>query len=124
MTMQETFREFSFEAAHQTPPFSTLHGHSFRVLVTLHGEPDPVFGWSHNLYEVEPLIEQVKGLVDHKYLNDVPGLEMPTLENLTRWLWTELDQRLAGVGRVTVRRGNDGQTEGCTVSRQPELTHA
>ncbi len=59
MTMQETFREFSFEAAHQTPPFSTLHGHSFRVLVTLHGEFDPVF-----------------------------------------------------------------QAEGCTVSRQPELTHA
>src|ERR1700712_899917 len=107
MIAQETFREFSFEAAHATPPYSELHGHSFRVSVSLHGEPVPVFGWSHNLYEVEPLLDQVKGLVDHKCLNDVPGLETPTLENVTRWMWTQLDQRLSGVGKVTVRRGND-----------------
>ena len=61
--------------------------------------------------------------MDHKYLNDVPGLETPTLENLTHWLWAELDSRLTGVGRVTVRRGNDGQAEGCTVSRQSETAH-
>ena len=123
MTAQETFREFSFEAAHATPPYSGLHGHSFRVSVSLHGEPDPVFGWSHNLYEVDPVFEEVKSLVDHKYLNDVPGLETPTLENVTRWMWAQLDQRLAGVGKVTVRRGNDGQAEGCTVSRKLEATN-
>ena len=122
-TTQETFREFSFEAAHATPPYSGLHGHSFRVAVALTGVPDPIFGWSHNLYEVDPLIDEVRGMVDHKYLNDVPGLETPTLENVTRWMWTELDRRLLGVDKVTVRRGNDGQAEGCTISRQRDSNH-
>lgn len=116
MPTQETFCEFSFEAAHATPPYSGLHGHSFQVRIALRGEPDPVFGWSHNLYEVEPMVDEVRRLVDHRYLNDVPGLEVPTLENLTRWMWDELTRRVAGVERVTVRRGNDGAAEGCTVS--------
>lgn len=124
MTVQETFREFSFEAAHATPPYSGLHGHSFRVLVALQGEPDPVFGWSHNLYEVEPLLDEVKEIVDHKYLNDVSGLEVPTLENVTRWMWVELNRRLRGVERVTVRRGNDGQAEGCTITNASPMAAA
>ena len=111
--MQETFLEFTFEAAHQTPPFSGLHGHSFRTREYLHGTPDPVFGWSHNLYEVEPLVDRVRQLLDHKYLNDVAGLEVPTLENLARWIWRRLDQEIAGVDRVELSRGADGSAEGC-----------
>jgi len=116
--MTETFKEFTFEAAHQIPPHSGLHGHSFKVVVFLQGEPDPVFGWSHNLYEVESAIEQVKSQLDHKYLNAVAGLEVPSLENVARWLWQELDSRLVGVDRVVVSRGFDGSAEGCTCSRQ------
>lgn len=111
--MQETFLEFCFEAAHQTPPFSELHGHSFRVRLYLRGEPDPVFGWSHNLYEVEPVVGRLREQLDHKYLNDVEGLSVPTLENLTRWIWQRLDGAIAGVHRVEVSRGRDGSAEGC-----------
>ena len=114
--MQETFIEFTFEAAHQTPPFSGLHGHSFRARVYLRGEPDPVYGWSHNLYEVEPVIAGMRDELDHKYLNDVAGLEVPSLENVTRWLWQRLDGRLRGVDRVELRRGADGSAEGCCFS--------
>ncbi len=114
----ETFKEFTFEAAHQIPPHSGLHGHSFKVVVFLQGEPDPVFGWSHNLYEVETAIEQVKSQLDHKYLNAIHGLEVPSLENVARWIWQELDTRLAGVDRVVVSRGFEGSVEGCTCSRR------
>jgi 6-pyruvoyltetrahydropterin/6-carboxytetrahydropterin synthase len=114
--MQETFLEFTFEAAHQTPPFSSLHGHSFRVTVYLRGAPDPVFGWSHNLYEVEPVVDGVRRELDHKFLNDIEGLSVPTLENLTRWIWRRLDSSIAGVDRVVVSRGAPGSTEGCIYS--------
>ena len=119
--MTETFKEFTFEAAHQVPPHSGLHGHSFKVVVFLQGERDPVFGWSHNLYEVESAIEQVKSQLDHKYLNAIDGLEVPSLENMAQWLWQELDTKLVGLDRVTVSRGFDGSAEGCTCSRRPEV---
>lgn len=112
--MFETFKEFTFEAAHETPPYSTLHGHSFRVELVLRGEPHPRFGWSHNLDDVEAIVAGLKSEVDHRYLNDIRGLEVPTLENITRWIWERLDAELKGLDRVIVRRGCIGQTEGCS----------
>ena len=114
--MIETLKDFTFEAAHQLPPFSGLHGHSFLVQVFLRGEPDPVYGWSHNLYEVEKVVEKVRLKVDHTYLNDIEGLEHPSLENVARWIWGQLSTELDGLDRVVVRRGPDGLAEGCTYS--------
>ncbi|MFM9942409.1 MAG: 6-pyruvoyl trahydropterin synthase family protein [Hyphomicrobiaceae bacterium] len=113
--MMETFKQFSFEAAHQTPPYSGLHGHSFVVCLYLTGEPDPVYGWTHNMTELEKSIDAIRQQIDHKYLNDVEGLEVPTLENVTRWLCDRLDQCVAGLDRVAVQRGRDGQMEGCVM---------
>ena len=112
--MIETFREFTFEAAHQTPPYSGLHGHSFLVRIFLRGEPDPHFGWSHNMYDVEPVVDAVRRDLDQRYLNDVPGLQVPTLENVARWLWDRMSPMLPGLHRVTVQRGTPGMVEGCT----------
>lgn len=114
--MQQTLKEFGFDAAHQTPPHSGLHGHSFRVEVVLTGTPDPVFGWTHNLNEVEPVIDAVRRELDQRYLNDIEGLSVPTLENLARWIWHRLDDRLEGLEHVTVRRGQPGMSEGCAYS--------
>ena len=112
--MMETYKEFTFEAAHETPPFSALHGHSFRVELVLRGEADPRYGWSHNLDDVETVVTKLKSEIDHCYLNRVKGLEVPTLENVTRWIWERLDPELHGLDRVVVRRGYTGQVEGCS----------
>lgn len=114
--MQQTIKEFGFEAAHQTPPFSGLHGHSFRVEVVLGGDPVPMFGWSHNLDEIEPVIDAVRRELDHRYLNDIEGLSVPTLENVARWIWHRLASQLQGLERVVVRRGQPGHSEGCVYS--------
>ena len=113
--MLETFKQFTFEAAHQTPPYSGLHGHSFTVCVYMRGEPDPVYGWSHNLDEVDAAVEAVKREVDHKYLNDVDGLAVPTLENVTNWIFQRLSKAIPGVDRVVVQRGTEGRAEGCSI---------
>lgn len=117
--MSETFCEFSFEAAHRTPPYSDLHGHSFLVRVALRGPSDPVFGWSHNMYEVEPILEEVRSELDHRYLNDIDGLEVPTLENVARWVWRRVENRISGLDHVMVSRGTEGRREGC-IYRGPE----
>jgi len=39
--------------------------------------------------------------LDHRYLNEIPGLENPTSENLARWIWCRVD--LPGLSRITVR---------------------
>jgi len=111
--MTEMFCEFSFEAAHETPPYSKLHGHSFFVRIVLKGPPDPVYGWSHNLYDVEPVLEEVREQLNHRYLNEIEGLEVPTLENLARWLWDRISARLSGLDQVIVYRGTEGRREGC-----------
>ena len=114
--MLETFVEFTFEAAHQIPPHSGLHGHSFKAVVYLTGEPDRVFGWTHNLYDVEAIVESTRTALDHKYLNEIEGLEVPSLENVAAWIWHRLDKEIVGLDRVMVRRGVDGAGEGCSYS--------
>ena len=112
----ETFKEFAFEAAHRSPPFEGLHGHSFKVQVFMQGERDPVYGWSHNLYEVDEILNAVRQQLDHKYLNDIEGLSYATLENVTHWIWNQLEPKLVGLSRVVLSRGRDGQVEGCICS--------
>jgi 6-pyruvoyltetrahydropterin/6-carboxytetrahydropterin synthase len=113
----ETYKEFSFEAAHKVPPYSDVHGHSFRVCVSIHGEPDATYGWSANLYDVETIVEKVQGELDHRYLNDIAGLEMPSLENLAKWLFDKFDGKIQGLESVHVSRGASGQSEGCIYRR-------
>lgn len=112
--MIETFREFTFEAAHQLPPFSGLHGHSFMVEVVVTGPSDVEFGWATSLIDIEPHIEALRQDLDHKYLNDIDGLEVPSLENVAAWIWRRLDRVVPGLDRVVVRRGVAGRGEGCT----------
>lgn len=109
----ETFKEFTFEAAHQLQPFSGLHGHSFRVQIYMQGEPDPVYGWAANLYEVEERLSTLRGKLDHTYFNNIEGLEIPSLENVARWIWQKLHNEVPGLDRVLVRRGCEGDAEGC-----------
>lgn len=109
----ETYKEFNFEAAHELPPHSPMHGHSFKVCVHIVGEPDPVFGWPVSLYDLDSHIEEIKKIVDHTTLNAIDGLSVPSLENLAAWVWTKLKDPFPGLDRIAVSRGFEGQSEGC-----------
>jgi 6-pyruvoyltetrahydropterin/6-carboxytetrahydropterin synthase len=114
--MLETFIEFTFEAAHSLPPYSGIHGHTFRVTVYLTGEQDPVFGWTHNLYEVEEVIAATRKQLDNSFLNEIDGLAVPSLENVATWIWSRLNESLVGLDRIAISRGMDGSQEGCVYS--------
>ncbi len=105
----ELTREYAFEAAHRLPRVSPdhkcarLHGHSFRVEVSVAGETDPRTGWLMDFAEITAVVEPLlRGELDHRTLNDVPGLENPTSEVLCGWLWARLRPRFPGLSCVTV----------------------
>lgn len=119
----EVFKEFVFDAAHRladaVPPghrYARLHGHSFHVEVVVRGTPDPTTGWIIDFAAIETAIQQVRAELDHTYLNEIDGLAVPTLENLSQWIWHRLQPQLPGLHRVVIRRGRGG--EGC--SYQPD----
>ena len=111
------YKEFSFEAAHFLPsappghPNARVHGHSFRVRVTLDGEPDETTGVVMHLDDVEAAVTDAREALDHRFLNEVEGLSLPTLERISIWLWDRLHNRLSGLAEIEVAR--DSCHEGC-----------
>jgi 6-pyruvoyltetrahydropterin/6-carboxytetrahydropterin synthase len=111
------YKEFGFEAAHFLPsappghPNARLHGHSFRVRVTLDGEPDEGSGLVMNLDDVEGALGDVRDSLDHRFLNEIEGLSQPTLERIAIWLWDRLHNRLPGLAEIEIAR--DSCHEGC-----------
>ena len=105
----ELTREYGFEAAHRLPRVpaehkcARMHGHSFRVEVCVAGDVDPELGWLMDFADISAVVEPLLlRELDHRTLNDVPGLENPTSENLSVWLWTRLSSRIPKLAAVTV----------------------
>jgi 6-pyruvoyltetrahydropterin/6-carboxytetrahydropterin synthase len=48
--------------------------------------------------------------LDHRYLNDIEGLDNPTSENIARWLWRQLQPTLPLLNKIAVR---ETCTSGC-----------
>jgi 6-pyruvoyltetrahydropterin/6-carboxytetrahydropterin synthase len=114
------YKKFSFEAAHFLPtapkghPNSRIHGHSFEVEVAIDGTPAPDSGLIMHFGELEKVIEKVRQQLDHHFLNEVDGLEHPTLENITLWIWQKLAPGLKGLAQIEVKRPTC--REGCIYS--------
>jgi 6-pyruvoyltetrahydropterin/6-carboxytetrahydropterin synthase len=100
--------EFRFEAAHRLPHVpaghkcARLHGHSFRVELAIEGPVNPKTGWFIDFGDLYRIWEPIQDVLDHHYLNEVPGLENPTSEVLSRWIWDKLRPSLPALRRVTL----------------------
>ncbi len=53
-------------------------------------------------HELSKICQNVLKNVDHKLLNEVPGLSNPTTENLTAWLFENLKKNLKDLSQVQV----------------------
>lgn len=97
-------KAYRFEAAHETlwGGATCLHGHSYLVELVVGGECDPRLGWLMDYAEIGARFDGLHKAVDHRLLNEVEGLEDPTLEGLRQWLKTRLAERLEGLQDLRV----------------------
>lgn len=115
--MFELTKEFTFESAHRLPHVpeghkcGRLHGHSFRVEVGVVGPLDEAAGWVVDYADVKAPVKPIIATLDHCYLNEIDGLENPTSEVISRWIWNQLVHQLRGLSHVTVR---ETCTSSCT----------
>ncbi|HYM80345.1 MAG TPA: 6-carboxytetrahydropterin synthase QueD [Candidatus Limnocylindria bacterium] len=105
----ELSKEYRFEAAHRLPMVPAghkchrMHGHSFRVDVRVAGEVDPHLGWLIDFGEITAHVEPLlRDELDHRVLNEIPGLENATSELLCLWLWRRLKPLLPELVELTV----------------------
>ena len=61
--------------------------------------------------DIEAALAETRDALDHRFLNDVEGLESPTLERIAMWLWDRLHNRLPGLAEIQISR--DSCHEGC-----------
>jgi len=118
----ELYKQFTFEAAHRLPHVpdghkcARLHGHSFGVELRVTGPIDPQLGWVMDFADIKERFAPLHAQLDHRYLNELPGLENPTSENLARWIWDRLKPTLPGLSAVQVR---ETCTSGCIYRGEP-----
>jgi 6-pyruvoyltetrahydropterin/6-carboxytetrahydropterin synthase len=112
----EIYREFTFEAAHRLPHVpeghkcARLHGHSYRVSVHVEGPVGAQSGWVRDFADLAEAWRPLHDALDHRYLNDVDGLDNPTSEVVAAWIWDRLTGALPGLSAVGVR---ETCTSGC-----------
>jgi 6-pyruvoyltetrahydropterin/6-carboxytetrahydropterin synthase len=101
-------RTYRFESAHHLPHLpdghkcKNLHGHNYRVEIVKQGTPD-ARGFVQDFADLDAEIAPLIKTVDHRLLNDVPGLENPTAEVIAAWFFN----RIAGCERVRVWENDD-----------------
>ena len=104
----ELIKTFRFDAAHQlvgvpdAHKCRRLHGHSYRVDVHVAGEVDPVSGMVMDFGLIVAAVGPLMERLDHRLLNEIPGLENATSERIAHYIWTHVKPSLPGLSALTI----------------------
>jgi 6-pyruvoyltetrahydropterin/6-carboxytetrahydropterin synthase len=101
-------KQFAFEAAHVLPHHqgkcSRLHGHSYRLDVSVAGPLQYEGAATGMVVDFDELAHIVRATIidrlDHRHLNDT--IENPTSENIVVWIWRRLAPQLPGLAELTL----------------------
>jgi 6-pyruvoyltetrahydropterin/6-carboxytetrahydropterin synthase len=109
-------KEYGFEAAHfiynHPGKCRNLHGHSYRLFVSLEGEVDPGTGMIIDFDDLSKIVnEHVLSRLDHRFLNDL--IPLSTAENIALWIWEQLRPVLPGLTQIEVFETQDN----CVIHR-------
>ena len=105
--MYELMAEETFDAAHQLKgyqgPCENLHGHTFRVQVTIGGEKLRKEGFLLDFKEIKSALREILSEFDHHNLNELAYFksENPTSENLAKVFFLMIEKKFP-VKKVTV----------------------
>jgi 6-pyruvoyltetrahydropterin/6-carboxytetrahydropterin synthase len=112
--MYEVSVDESFAAAHNLRNYKgkceNLHGHNYKVRVTLAGEELDSAGLLYDFVHLKQAIQGVIRTLDHTYLNELPPFDVvnPSAENIARYIYDQTAKHLpraangAGIASITV----------------------
>ena len=106
----EITKAVTFEAAHymggkpEGHPYRNVHGHSFRLEATVAGTVLPGAEWVQDFSDLAAILSETAEKLDHRLLNEIAGLDVPTLERIAVWAATDLKPKLPGLKRVVLAR--------------------
>lgn len=75
-----------------------VHGHNFRVQVTIEGERLDDTGMLVDFIDVKKSMQDVIARLDHQFLNEIPPFDVknPSAENIAEHFYAAMNQDLAG----------------------------
>ncbi len=104
----ELKQHFQIESARFLPklppdhPCSRLHGHSFKIILTLVGPLLPELDWVMDYHQISVVMKPLLTQLDHRTLNEVAGLENPTSEKLAQWIFEKAKIQIPILKSVTI----------------------
>lgn len=106
-------RAFEFEAAHRLPRHPgacrRMHGHSYRLVVTVDRPVDPASGMAIDFGDLKEIVRrEAVSQLDHRDVGEI--LENPTAEAMAVWVWQRLVGALPGLCEVELF-----ETRSCSV---------
>lgn len=111
--LYELSQRFFFESAHtlrrdiEAEGSRRVHGHTYEAEVTVRGTPNAM-GMVMDLGHLRAAIAGVRERLDHHFLDEVPGLGVPTLENLCLYIREQLAPTFPGLCAVSIQRQASG----------------
>lgn len=123
--LYELTQTFYFEAAHtlartiDAEPSRRIHGHTYQAEVAVQGEPGADSGMVLDLGYLRRAIAPVRDALDHRLLDEVPGLGRPTLEGLCAFIAARLQPDVPGLAWVKVWRDASGDACKLTLNATP-----
>ena len=109
------FKQFTFDSAHFLPNVpdghkcKEIHGHTYHLKVWIEGDLEPHYEWVMDFAVLKKAVEPVIKSIDHKLMNNLPGLENPTCERIAIWLWDKIKPQIPQLKRVEL---NETPTSG------------
>lgn len=100
--------EFHYDSAHFLPHVpeghkcGRLHGHTYVLTVTLDG-PVRDDGFICDFADIKEVVDPLIKQLDHRLINDIDGLDNPTVEIQLQWLWDRIG--LPGLSELTLQEG-------------------
>jgi 6-pyruvoyltetrahydropterin/6-carboxytetrahydropterin synthase len=126
--MFEVSVEHTFAAAHALREYKgkceRLHGHNYKVQVSLEGPRLNSIGLLFDFVDVKRLLREAAERLDHYFLNEVAPFDRvnPSAENIAKYFFEEIDRALgSGPPEAPVRLAwvRVWETETCAATYRP-----
>ena len=83
--------------------------HTYQLTIYIEGDLVENLEWVEDFAIVKSVVEPIIKEVDHKYLNEIEGLENPTCERIAIWLWDRIKVGIPALKRIEL---NETPTSG------------